>query len=145
MSMVSVLYRKFILRSVSMTAKAAPAHEHPNPPGLTGWLKQTMLWLGLVTVLSGGIAWLFSIKEAANEAVRVSTEAKTAADKANVALEQKADKADVQQMKDEIRQDLKDIKLDLRYLRGESTDVTVRHLRPHTMLSNPSTVPKHTP
>lgn len=128
--------------------QARAAHEAPHP--LMDRIKQTLVWFALLSVLSGGVAWLFSIKEAANEAVRVSGEAKAAADKANVALENKADKQDVQQMKQEIREDLADIKRDLRSLRADRTqrfgpDVTVRHVKPAGGPSSPQADPPNKP
>lgn len=116
------------------------AHDNQPAPGLTERAKQVITWLTLITVLGGGIAWLFSIKEAADESVRISREAKDIADKTNAALAEKADKADVRAL----HEDLQEIKRDVHSIRF-GNDVTVRHIRPTRGTASRVTASPNTP
>lgn len=136
MNVITMIFRKpFPKRSDQLMTDAA-VEQGKNGGGQQGWTAKTiiqgikviLLWGALITLLGGGIAWLFSIKESADEAVRMAGEAKT--DVQQVKTQMQEITLQVQQMKLQTHEDLMDIKRELRYLRGDSTDVTVRRVKP---------------
>ncbi len=77
----------------------------------------------LMVMMLSGFSWIFGIRETALDASKTAQGASAQVQELSKSLAGKADKADVQQMKLELREDLRDIKHQLLVMSG-GTDVT---------------------
>lgn len=121
-----------------MSAKAQTATERDNAerPSFGKQAGSILTIVTLLTVLLGGVSWLFSVKETAQDAAKTAQQTAVQVQQLSTKVDGKADKAEVQQMRTEIRDDLKEIKRQL-FLMNGGRDVTWVKRPPKAMPSSP--------